>query len=106
QRYMGCIDANPANLNPLPPGQAAYRYVAAMGGFDAVLELAHRAFDDGDYRWASELLNHLLAVDPEDQQTCELQAESFEQMGYQAESGPWRNFYLSGAQELRGMEDR
>ncbi|WP_197468367.1 alkyl sulfatase C-terminal domain-containing protein, partial [Alcanivorax sp. HI0083] len=26
---------------------------------------------------------------------------ALEQMGYQAESGPWRNFYLSGAQELR-----
>ena len=24
-----------------------------------------------------------------------------EQLGYQAESGPWRNFYLTGAKELR-----
>ncbi|MDG9925690.1 SCP2 sterol-binding domain-containing protein [Pseudomonas sp. GD04045] len=28
-------------------------------------------------------------------------ADALEQLGYQAESGPWRNFYLTGAQELR-----
>ena len=30
-----------------------------------------------------------------------LQAGALEQLGYQAESGPWRNFYLTGAKELR-----
>src|SRR5690606_11567289 len=30
-----------------------------------------------------------------------LQADALEQLGYQAESGPWRNFYLTGAKELR-----
>ena len=30
-----------------------------------------------------------------------MQADTLEQLGYQSESGPWRNFYLSGAQELR-----
>src|SRR3546814_7546396 len=28
-------------------------------------------------------------------------ADALEQLGYQAESGPWRNFYLTGAKELR-----
>lgn len=105
QRYMGWFDANPANLDPLPPGAAGPRYVAALGGSEAVLALAQSAFDDGDYRWASELLKHLLAAAPEHPGARELQASSFEQMGYQAESGPWRNVYLSGAQELRGTED-
>ncbi len=31
----------------------------------------------------------------------ELQADALEQLGYQAESAVWRNFYLSGAHELR-----
>ena len=31
----------------------------------------------------------------------DLQADALEQLGYQSESGPWRNFYLTGAQELR-----
>lgn len=104
QRYMGWFDANPANLNPLPPGPAGRKYVQAMGGEEAVLTLARTSFEQGDYRWVSELLKHLLAAAPDRQEARELQAASFEQMGYQAESGPWRNFYLSGAQELRGTE--
>jgi alkyl sulfatase BDS1-like metallo-beta-lactamase superfamily hydrolase len=31
----------------------------------------------------------------------QLLADAYEQLGYQAESGPWRNFYLTGAAELR-----
>lgn len=31
----------------------------------------------------------------------QLQANALEQLGYQADSGPWRDFYLTGAQELR-----
>ncbi|GAB92426.1 alkyl/aryl-sulfatase, partial [Gordonia rhizosphera] len=101
QRYLGWFDGNPANLHPLPPKQAGARYVDAMGGADRVVELARDACSAGDYRWASELLKHVLAHDESHCAARALQADSFEQMGYQAESGPWRNFYLSGAQELR-----
>lgn len=104
QRYLGWFDGNPANLHPLPPKQAGTRYLAAMGGADRVTDLARQAHEDGDYRWASELLKHVLAAHPSHPAARALQADSFEQMGYQAESGPWRNFYLSGAQELRGTE--
>jgi alkyl sulfatase BDS1-like metallo-beta-lactamase superfamily hydrolase len=31
----------------------------------------------------------------------DLLADTYEQLAYQAESGPWRNFYLAGATELR-----
>ena len=36
QRYLGWYDANPANLNPLPPVERAKKSVAYMGGADAV----------------------------------------------------------------------
>ncbi|NDV10207.1 MBL fold metallo-hydrolase [Rhodococcus sp. IEGM 248] len=104
QRYLGWFDGNPANLNPHPPNQAGARYVGAMGGIDHVIELAQLAYDEGDFRWASELLKHVLAADPDTPPARHLQSCTFEQMGYQAESGPWRNFYLSAAQELRGTE--
>ena len=39
--------------------------------------------------------------DPNNQAAKNLQADALEQLGYQAESGPWRNFYLTGAKELR-----
>ena len=49
----------------------------------------------------SELLNHLVFAKPENSTGRFLLADSYEQLGYQSESGPWRNFYLSGARELR-----
>ncbi len=101
QFYLGWFDANPANLDPLPPVPAAQRYVALMGGGEKVRAAAQQAFDAGDYRWAAELLKHAVYADGKDQAARELLARSFEQLGYLAESAPWRNFYLTGAQELR-----
>lgn len=101
QFYFGWYDANPANLDPLPPVPAAQRYVKAIGGADAVLQQAQLAFDEGDYRWAAELLNHLVFADPEHQAGRALLAKVYDQLGYQAESGPWRDVYLSAAYELR-----
>ena len=101
QRYLGFFDGNPANLHPLPPEEASKKYVAFMGGADATLEKARQAFADGDYRWVAQVVNHVVFADPDNQAARELQADALEQLGYQAESGPWRNFYLSGSQELR-----
>ena len=101
QMYMGWYDGNPAKLNPLPDEQASARYVRAMGGEGKVVELARAAFDDGDYRWSSELLNRLVFAGEDSSEVRELLAACYDQMGYQAESGPWRNVYLSAAWELR-----
>ncbi len=101
QRYLGWYDGNPANLNPHPPEVSAARYVTAMGGRDAVLAEAQRAYGVGDFRWASEVLNHLVFAEPDFEAGRLLQADTFEQMGYQSESGPWRDSYLMGAMELR-----
>ncbi len=101
QRYLGAFDGNPATLNPHPPAEAGVRYIEAMGGRSEVLVKAQSAFDDGDYRWAAELLNHLVFADPDFEPGRLLQADTLEQLGYQSESGPWRNIYLTGALELR-----
>jgi alkyl sulfatase BDS1-like metallo-beta-lactamase superfamily hydrolase len=101
QWYFGWFDANPANLDPLPPEQAAPRYVEFMGGRDQVLEKAQRSFDRGEYRWAATVLNHLVFAQPDDAEARGLLAKCYDQLGYQAESGPWRDFYLTGALELR-----
>jgi len=101
QAYFGWYDSNPANLNPLPPQQAATRYVEAMGGADQVLRRAQDAYDRGEYRWAAMLLNHLVFADSGNKPARVLLAATYEQLGYQAESGPWRDEYLTGAYELR-----
>ncbi|MGZ5185114.1 MAG: alkyl/aryl-sulfatase [Caldimonas sp.] len=101
QFYMGWFDAHPSNLDPLPPVEAGKRYVALAGGKDKVLAAARQAFDAGEFRWAAELLKHAVYADPKDKAASELLARTFEQLGYLAESAPWRNFYLTGALELR-----
>ena len=99
--YLGFFDANPANLQPLVPAEAAAKYVEFMGGADAILEKAKKSYDAGEYRWVAEVVKHVVYADPKNQAARDLQANAFEQLGYQAESGPWRNFYLAGAKELR-----
>jgi alkyl sulfatase BDS1-like metallo-beta-lactamase superfamily hydrolase len=101
QMYFGWYDGNPANLDPLPPTDAAVRYVDMMGGADAILSRAQEDFDKGDYRWVAELLNHLVFAQPDNKAAKELLAQTYDQMGYLAESGPWRDVYLTGAMELR-----
>ncbi len=100
--YLGYYDANPASLNRLPPVETAKRYVAALGGEAALLATARKAFDAGDYRWVAELVNHAVFANPGSQAARALQADTLEQLGYQAEAGTWRNAYLVGARELRG----
>lgn len=101
QRYLGWFDGNPANLHKLPPEDAGRRYVEVAGGAEALLAKARGAFERGEYRWVAELVNHLVFAEPDHAEARALQADALEQMGYQAESGPWRAFYLTGAQELR-----
>jgi linear primary-alkylsulfatase len=101
QRYMGWFDGNPAHLWQHPPVGAAQRYVEAMGGSAAVLERARRSYEQGDYRWVAELVNHVVFAEPDNEAARELQADALEQLGYGSENAVWRNFFLMGAQELR-----
>ncbi|MEQ1497897.1 MAG: alkyl sulfatase dimerization domain-containing protein [Novosphingobium sp.] len=101
QFYLGWYDGNPSNLNPWPPQERAKRYVSAIGGPKKVIALARKAMAAGDYRWSSELLNHVVFADPANAEARALLADSYEQQGYQAESAIWRNQYLSAARDLR-----
>ena len=101
QRYMGWFDGNPGRLWPHPPEALAPRYVDAMGGMERVVELAKVAFDSGDFRWAATLLDHAIFTDSNHAMARELYADTLEQLGYGAENAAWRNFFMSGAAELR-----
>jgi alkyl sulfatase BDS1-like metallo-beta-lactamase superfamily hydrolase len=101
QRYLGWYDANPANLNPLPPEPASKKYVAAMGGAAAVQSQAETAVAEGDLRWGATLLNHLVFSDETLTEARALLAEIYTRMAFETEAGTWRNIYLTGAQELR-----
>nr|WP_239656165.1 alkyl sulfatase dimerization domain-containing protein [Mycobacterium riyadhense] len=101
QRYMGWFDGNPARLWPHPPEALAARYVEALGGIDRVVELAQTAFDSGDFRWAATLLDHAIFTDSDHTGARGLYADTLEQLAYGAENATWRNFFMTGATELR-----
>jgi linear primary-alkylsulfatase len=101
QRYMGWFDGNPARLWSHPPEASAARYVEAMGGIDRVVELARQALDSGDLRWAATLLDHAIFSDESHAGARALLADTLDRLAYGAENATWRNFFLSGATELR-----
>ena len=101
QKYLGWYDANPANLDPLPPVESGKKYVEYMGGADAILSRGRADFAKGEFRFVAQAVSHLVFADPENQAARALLADTFEQLGYAAESATWRNAYLFGAQELR-----
>ena len=101
QKYLGWYDANPVNLDPLPPVESGKKYVEYMGGADAILARAKKDFDKGEFRFVAQALSHLVFAEPDDPTARAMLADTFEQLGYVAESSTWRNAYLFGAQELR-----
>ena len=101
QKYMGWYDANPVNLNPLAPEDTAKKWVEYLGDTDRVLELARADYEKGEYQWVAQVTKELVFADPANQAARALCADALEQLGYQSESGPWRNVYLTGAMELR-----
>lgn len=101
QRYLGWFDGNPAHLWEHPPVERAKRYVDLAGGIEATVEEARSAFEAADYRWAAELANHAVFAQPDHAGARAVLADTYEQLGYGAENGTWRDFYLSGVTELR-----
>ncbi len=101
QKYMGWYDANPVNLDPLTPSDSAKKWVEYLGDTDKVLRMAKEDYDRGEYQWVAEVTNTIVFADPTNEAARLLCADALEQLGYQAESGPWRNAYLSAALELR-----
>jgi alkyl sulfatase BDS1-like metallo-beta-lactamase superfamily hydrolase len=99
--YLGWFDGNPATLDELPPEQAAKKFVEYMGGADAIMQKAKADYQQGNYRWVAQVTSKIVFADPQNATARNLEADALEQLGYQAEAGTWRNFYLTGAQELR-----
>ncbi|WP_372770824.1 alkyl/aryl-sulfatase [Pseudoalteromonas sp.] len=99
--YLGYFDMNPANLNPLPTKAEAKKFVEYMGGSKEVLSRATKDFNKGEYRFVATALNKVVMAEPGNMLARSLLADTYEQLGYQAEGAGWRNIYLTGAQELR-----
>ena len=105
QKYMGWYDANPIHLDELEPAEYAKKLVEYLGDTDKVLEMARADYEKGEYQWVAQIANALVFADPANMEARYLCADALEQLGYQAESGAWRNAYLVAAFELRSGTD-
>ena len=105
QKYMGWYDANPIHLDELEPAEYAKKLVEYLGDTDKVLEMARADYEKGEYQWVAQIANALVFADPANMEARYLCADALEQLGYQAESGAWRNAYLVAAFELRNGTD-
>ena len=99
-KELGMWDGDPVSLHPHIPVESARRYVDLIGA-ERILAEGKRAFDEGDYRWAAEILHKLVFAQPDNQDAKNLQADAYEQMGYQTEAPQWRGIFLTAARELR-----
>ena len=98
---MGWFSGNPAELFELPPSDEAKHFIEYVGGVDAVLRKANDDFRKENYRWLATALNHVVFAHPDHEEAKDLLARTYEKLAEAAENAPWRNFFLSGATELR-----
>jgi alkyl sulfatase BDS1-like metallo-beta-lactamase superfamily hydrolase len=99
-KELGFWDGDPATIMPLLPQDHARRHVDLIGR-DRILSEGRSAIGSGDYRWAVQILHHLVFADPDDTEAKNLQADAYEQLGYQQEVPQYRAIFLTAAQELR-----
>ncbi|MEU6846204.1 alkyl sulfatase dimerization domain-containing protein [Streptomyces sp. NPDC046716] len=100
-KELGMWDGDPVSLHPHTPVDTARRFVDLIGA-DKILAEGRRAIAADDYRWAVQILHTLVFADPDHTEAKNLQADAYEQMGYQAEGPQWRGIFLTAAKELRG----
>lgn len=99
-KELGFWDGDPATIYPLLPDETARRHVALIGR-DKILAEGRQAIETGDYRWAVQVLHHLVWADPDDTEAKNLQADAYEQLGYQQEVPQYRAIFLTAARQLR-----
>lgn len=101
-RYMGWFDGNPAQLWQQPPMQEGKFYIECFGGVDKLVEKAIAYQEKGELRFAATLLSHaVFRTNPSNENAKTALSNVLEKLGYGAENGTWRNFFLTGAYELR-----
>ena len=100
QHYYGFFDGHPVNLDPLGPVELGQRFVDAVGGAQATMQIAEQAIKDDDLQWAATVLSHLVFAAQGGNEAKQMLALVLRHQGFREESGIMRNIYLMGAKEL------
>lgn len=99
--YLGWFDGNATSLRPLPVKVEAEKFAKLVGGIDKLAEAAHTALAEGDYQWAAELSDRLIALEPDNRAHKLLKADALNGLANNLETATGRNYYNTSANELR-----
>ena len=101
---VGWFDGNATNLFPLPEKDRATKLVRLIGGPDQVLARAREALTAGDFKWAAELSDYVLAIDgtkdTANTSARRIKAQALTELGERQINAIARNYYLTSAQFL------
>ena len=100
--YFGPFNGNPAYLDPLPELEEAKVFIQFGGGVDQCIDKANKAIQANNHQWAITILNKVIKNDQDNKKARQLLASVYTTIAYKQENSVWRNFYLTGAQELLG----
>lgn len=100
-QQAGWFDGNATNIYPLTEKDRATRLLAMTGGKDKMLDSAHKSQSTGEYQWAAEQADYILAVEPHNPEARKLKADALTALGEQQANATARNYYLTAAQYLK-----
>lgn len=103
--WVSWFNGDSTDLFPSEPKSKADRYVALMGGTDAVLAAAKAAHADRDHQFAAELAQLVVRAEPKNEDGKLVKAAALRALGYQQLNPIARSWYLTGALELEGTLD-
>ena len=97
---VGWFDGNATNLFPLPQKDRAAKLVRLIGGPEQVLAQAGEALAAGEFKWAAELADYVLATDSATAAAKRIKAQALTELGERQINAIARNYYLSSAMYL------
>jgi len=97
--YLGFFDGNPSRLHPLPDLERARRMAELAGGADALARTCRKAVAGGDFQWALELTDQLLALEPDNPDYLAMRNTSLEALGERESNPNARHYYFTSALE-------
>jgi alkyl sulfatase BDS1-like metallo-beta-lactamase superfamily hydrolase len=103
--WVSWFSGDATDMFPSEPKSRAERFVALMGGTDAVLAAAKAAHADGDHQFAAELAQLAVRTEPDNDDGKLVKAAALRALGYQQLNPIARSWYLTGALELEGALD-
>lgn len=100
--YIGWFNGNITTLHPLSAEEKAAKMIELANKQTNLHEAAQLALDNGEYQWAMELTDSLIALNNEDQKAKDIKAYAADKFALTQTASNDYYFYKTVAGELRG----